>query len=47
MSKAISAEFPFESKYIDIKGSRIHYIDEGKGDPILLMMTVCLMFMLE
>ena len=35
--QAISAEFPFESKYIDVLGSRMHYIDEGKGDPILFL----------
>lgn len=27
--KEISSEFPFESKFIKIKGSNIHYIDEG------------------
>lgn len=37
MDKNISAEFPFESKYIDVKGSKIHYIDEGEGDPILFI----------
>ncbi len=37
MKKDISAEFPYESKYIDVKGSKIHYIDEGKGDPILFI----------
>ena len=36
-NKAISADFPFESKYIEIKGSKIHYIDEGSGDPILFL----------
>ena len=35
--KEISAEFPFESKYLDVKGSKIHYIEEGKGDPILFL----------
>lgn len=35
--KEISAAFPFESKYIDINGSKIHYIDEGEGDPILFL----------
>jgi len=35
--KEISAAFPFESKYIDIKGSKIHYIDEGEGDPIVFL----------
>lgn len=35
--KEISVAFPFESKYLDIKGSKIHYIDEGEGDPILFL----------
>lgn len=34
---AISADFPFESQYIDVHGSRLHYIDEGEGDPILFL----------
>lgn len=33
----ISAAFPFESKYLEVLGSKIHYIDEGQGDPILLL----------
>jgi len=33
----ISAKFPFESKFIEINGSKMHYIDEGKGDPILFL----------
>ena len=33
----ISAEFPFESQYITVYGSRMHYIDEGSGDPILFL----------
>ena len=37
MKKEISAEFPFESKYLEVKGSNIHYIDEGEGDPILFL----------
>jgi haloalkane dehalogenase len=36
-TKEISAEFPFESKYIEVKGSKMHYIDEGEGDPILFL----------
>ena len=36
-TKAISANFPFESKYVEIDGSKIHYIDEGSGDPILFL----------
>lgn len=31
-TKEISAKFPYESKYIEVKGSKMHYIDEGKGD---------------
>lgn len=36
-TKTISADFPFESKYIEIEGSKMHYIDEGEGDPILFL----------
>lgn len=36
-NKAISSAFPFESKFIKVKGSRIHYIEEGHGDPILFL----------
>ena len=37
MKKEISAAFPFESKYLEVKESKIHYIDEGEGDPILFL----------
>lgn len=37
MKKQISSKFPFQSKFIKIKGSKIHYIDVGKGDPILFL----------
>ena len=33
----ISAEFPYESKYVEVHGSKMHYIDEGEGDPILFL----------
>lgn len=33
----ISADFPFEPHYIDVHGSKIHYVDEGSGDPILFL----------
>jgi len=33
----ISAKFPFESHFIEIMDSRIHYIDEGTGDPIVFL----------
>jgi haloalkane dehalogenase len=33
----ISPDFNFESKYVEIHGSKIHYIDVGSGDPILFL----------
>jgi hypothetical protein len=33
----ISAKFPFESHFVEVLGSQIHYIDEGEGDPILFL----------
>lgn len=36
-AEQISADFPFESKYIDVLGSKMHYIEEGTGDPILFL----------
>lgn len=29
--------FPFESKWFDSRAGRVHYIDEGVGDPILFL----------
>jgi len=36
-TKSISPDFPFESKFIEVYGSKMHYIDEGEGDPILFL----------
>ena len=36
-SKNISSEFPFTSRFIEISGSKIHYIEEGTGDPIVFI----------
>ena len=36
-SEDISPSFPFESRYIEVLGSKLHYIDEGTGDPILFL----------
>ncbi len=33
----IAAEFPFESKFLEVHGSRLHYVEEGTGDPILFL----------
>lgn len=36
-TKPISAEFPFASRYVEVHGSRMHYVEEGSGDPILFL----------
>ena len=36
-AKTISADFPFESKFVEVHGAKMHYIDEGAGDPILFL----------
>ncbi|MEE8608856.1 MAG: hypothetical protein V3S55_14720, partial [Nitrospiraceae bacterium] len=33
----IAADFPFKANYIEIHGSKMHYVDEGSGDPILFL----------
>jgi haloalkane dehalogenase len=33
----ISSAFPYESHYVDILGSRMHYIEAGSGSPILFL----------
>lgn len=35
--QSISAEYPFESHYVDVFGTRMHYIEEGEGDPIIFL----------
>lgn len=35
--KEISAAFPFESKYINIGTEKVHYVESGEGDPVLLL----------
>ncbi len=32
-AKEISAAFPCESKFIDVEGSEIHYVEELAGQP--------------
>jgi len=34
---AISATFPFESRYVEVEGSRLHYVEDGVGDPVLFL----------
>ena len=33
----ISAAFPFESKFVEVHGSKMHYVEEGAGDPVLFL----------
>ena len=33
----ISAKFPYTSKFIEVNGSKMHYVDEGSGNPILFL----------
>jgi haloalkane dehalogenase len=34
---AISPDFPYESHYLEVRGARLHYIEQGQGDPILFL----------
>ncbi len=36
-ARIISSEFDFEPHYVEVLGSKMHYIDEGDGDPILFL----------
>lgn len=33
----ISAEFPFEPRYVEVLGAKMHYVEAGTGDPILFL----------
>jgi haloalkane dehalogenase len=35
--REISADFPYTSRFVEVHGSKMHFIDQGKGDPILLL----------
>jgi haloalkane dehalogenase len=37
MSAPISAEYPFASHFVTVHGARVHYVDEGEGDPIVFL----------
>lgn len=30
-------EFPFESRFVSVDGQRLHYVDEGQGEPLLML----------
>ena len=33
----ISADFPFAERFVEVKGSQIHYVEDGSGDPVLFI----------
>src|SRR6266852_9252066 len=35
--REISAAFPYESRYVEVLGSKMHYVEEGSGDPVLFL----------
>lgn len=37
VEKEVAADFPFESKYIDIGDEKIHYVESGQGDPVVML----------
>ena len=37
MSEEISPAFPFESRFVEVRGSKMHYVEQGEGDPILFL----------
>lgn len=37
MREDFRALYPFESRYFDNAGQRMHYIDEGRGDPVVML----------
>jgi len=37
MTDMISPDFPYKSHYVELDGTKIHYIHEGIGDPILFL----------
>lgn len=37
MNKSIPTDFPYTSHFVEVNGSKMHYIEQGKGDPILFL----------
>lgn len=35
MAGAVSADFPFVSKWVEVDGTKMHYVEVGQSDPIL------------
>ena len=34
---SFAAEYPFDSHFLDLEGLRYHYVDEGRGEPLLMV----------
>ena len=37
IDETISPDMPYPSKYVDVLGSRMHYVESGTGDPVLFL----------
>lgn len=35
--ETISTDFPYQSQYVQVEGSKIHYVEQGEGLPILFL----------
>jgi len=35
--REISADFPYVSRFMEVHGAKIHYVEEGSGEPILFL----------
>ena len=35
--RPIPVAMPYESRFVEVEGSRIHYVEEGSGDPVLFI----------
>ncbi len=33
--------FPFTSRFVDVDGHRLHYVDEGSGPTLLFLHIIC------
>src|SRR5688572_10082273 len=34
---SISPDFPYESRYAEVLGERLHYVEQGQGEPVLFL----------
>jgi hypothetical protein len=37
LSPAVRAQWPYSPRFANVNGWRMHYIDEGEGDPVVLL----------